>query len=192
MEAPFLSCLCTEPVRRPIICVQPEDQRVVYGQTARLIIELDNPDYSTTYQWYRNGEPMHDKTSPELLFHSAIDSDVDGGEYVCKVTNQGGSTNSNPARIKIVDLDSRGARAVHGRVQPDLWRFMQSQLQSRGAEDGGEGALLHRGPTEAPARTDQLHPMGRQTTGMSSEWIMSRPVGCSSLHVAYSCEAQIG
>ncbi len=42
----------------------------------------------------------------------------------------------------------------------------------------------------APARTDQLHPMGRQTTGMSSEWILSRPVGCWSL--AYSCEVPIG
>lgn len=138
---------------KPILCVQPQDQEVVYGQTARLVVELENPQSFTTYQWYRNGKPMQGKTSRELLFHSAVDSD--DGQYYCKVTNRGASVVSNVARIKIVDLN-RGR--FHEAVQLHPWTSTHLQLQSRGAEVRVKGGvLLPQGPptpfSQSPSST---------------------------------------
>ena len=130
------SCLyTTEPVQKPVICVQPQNKQVVYGQTARLLIEVENPDYSTTYQWYRDGKALIGKTFPELLIHSAVDSD--SGHYCCKVTNHGGSVNSDSAYIRVIVIEPSGRRRL---PHPDVLRFMKSQLQGReGVEEEGEG-----------------------------------------------------
>ncbi len=114
---------------------------------------------------------MHGKASPELLVHSTIDSD--NGEYFCKVTNRGGSVSSDVARIRVVYLDSGRDRQPHTPLRPDLWRFMQSQLQSRGSEEeeGGEAeggvlrGLLHRGPPTITAKASQPPPGIRAAAG---------------------------
>ena len=71
----------------------------MYGQPLRLFVDVENPDSSTKFQWYRSNELINGRESRELLIHSVIDSD--GGDYYCRVTNCAGSTDSQVARVSI-------------------------------------------------------------------------------------------
>ena len=87
---------------KPRITLQPQSLKVVYGQLARVFVEVDNASHYTTYQWYRNNEILRGKVGPELLISSSVDSDR--GNYVCVITNQAGYTESQVARIDVVDI----------------------------------------------------------------------------------------
>ena len=102
----------------------------MYGQTVRLFIDVENPDYSTTFQWYRNNRPISGREGRELLIHSVIDSD--GGDYFCRVSNRAGSTVSQIASISISNGQGPMRRAsdpwgyermrymgFHGRGEPE-------------------------------------------------------------------------
>ena len=146
---------CTGPRSTPKILVHPKAVKVVFGQTTRLLMEVENSDYSTTYQWYRNGLVLHGKNLPELVIHSAIDSD--DGEYFCTVTNPAGSTNSDLGRIEIIDVHPSvpSSRRPVRTSQPDLWAYRMPQqyeeYRSRGEVDDDEMQ-----PCGQPITTGQL------------------------------------
>ena len=99
----FILCsFCVGPAVKPRITLQPQSLNVVYGQSARIFVEVENASNYNTYQWYRNNEILRGKVGPELLISSSVDSDR--GEYFCMITNQAGYTVSQVARIDVVDI----------------------------------------------------------------------------------------
>ena len=120
--------LSIEHVSKPRISVQPYSSTVVYGQTLRLFVDVENPDSSTKFQWYRSHELINGRESRELLIHSVIDSD--GGDYYCRITNCAGSTDSQVARISISNGQVPMGRA------PDPWGY--GRMQNMGYRGRGE------------------------------------------------------
>ena len=98
----------TGQVIKPRIFLHPQSTMVVYGQPARLFVQVDNANLHTTYQWYRNNKILGGKVSPELIISSCVDSDK--GDYFCIITDQAGSTTSKVARIDVVDINPLSAQ----------------------------------------------------------------------------------
>ena len=124
------------------------------GQTLRLFVDVENPDSSTKFQWYRSNELINGRESRELLIHSVIDSD--GGDYYCRVTNCAGSTDSQVARVSISNGQGPLVRA------PDRWgQYGRMGYWGRGEpededEPCGQPVPSSAPPTSANACTTQV------------------------------------
>ena len=98
----------TAQVVKPRILLHPQSTKIVYGQPARLFVQVENANLCTTYQWYRNNNVLSGKVSPELIISSCVDGDK--GNYFCAITNQAGSTTSKVASIDVVDINPLSAQ----------------------------------------------------------------------------------
>lgn len=128
-----------------------------------LLVEVENVDRSTSYQWFRNNKPLVGKTFAELVIGSATFSD--DGEYFCEVSNQVGSAMSNVARIDIVDAGARSVGRSAGYPR-DPWGHQgmtpSPVLTSRSVPDRdeedvpqGQPVALTTTPTQPPASASQ-------------------------------------
>ena len=92
----------------PVITRQPESVAVhPAGRKAALTVE-SNVLGTTTYQWFKNGEPIPNAKFPAMIFQRA--KLRDSGDYYCILSNSIGSVYSDTATISIVPA------AVGGRL----------------------------------------------------------------------------
>jgi hypothetical protein len=107
----------------PTISVSPSDDIVNEGQLATFSVVASGTG-TLEYQWTRNGVDMEGRNAATLTF-TANDSD-DNAEYRCKVSDDNGSTTSNPARLRIrvqsedVTLGAQGS-VVASSIDIDTW-----------------------------------------------------------------------
>jgi hypothetical protein len=97
----------------PAIVTQPIGRTVAFGSTVVLGVTTSGP---ATYQWACNGAPLSDgttnstvisgATTPTLMIRGA--RYMNGGLYVCTVSNPGGSTRSTPATLTVVSTGNPG------------------------------------------------------------------------------------
>lgn len=104
-----LYSLSTLPL--PRITQQPTNTTVVAGDPATLKV-VANGDGPFTYQWYFANQPIPKATGPSLVFSPAVSTNA--GSYYVKITNSGGSTNSETATLTVL---ARGADVI------GLWQF---------------------------------------------------------------------
>jgi hypothetical protein len=69
----------------PVFTQQPRSQTVLPGGRATFLTLLTNVDLATTFQWYRNGQPLAGATSSNLVVQNVQPSDL--GQYQLTVTN---------------------------------------------------------------------------------------------------------
>ena len=97
----------------PVIVDSPQDTAVFVGETAELTVLANSINPITGYEWYKsddyaNNTPGDDMsvlsgaTADGLTISNAQDSNE--GYYYCVVSNSGGSTSSNVARLGIKRL----------------------------------------------------------------------------------------
>lgn len=72
-------------------------------------MKAETTDPSTSYQWYKNGQPLPGKTRKQLVIASTVDSDQ--GSYNCRVANSAGSVLSHSATIRVVSVHPQPLRA---------------------------------------------------------------------------------
>lgn len=86
------------------IAVNPKSQTVRPG--AKLILRCAAIGIPTPhYQWYRNGQPLHDKTSDTLQIDCA--AAAHRGSYLCSVSNVREERWTEPADVDIVQIDQQ-------------------------------------------------------------------------------------
>jgi hypothetical protein len=82
----------------PMILVQPSDQTASLSDPVVFSIEAAATP-APTYQWYKNGQPISNATSPVLVIGQAAATDA--GNYSVTVTNEYDSAASNIANLKV-------------------------------------------------------------------------------------------
>lgn len=115
--------------RVPLFTVQPQDQFVFAGQTAQFSVQLSKEN-GTTYAWYKGTELVSNGTTAwgsvisgadtrQLsIAHAQVD---DEGVYVCRATNEAGSTDSAGAILQIKRLVSYyPLETLIGNTSPDV------------------------------------------------------------------------
>ncbi|XP_053175629.1 mucosa-associated lymphoid tissue lymphoma translocation protein 1 [Scomber japonicus] len=86
----------------PHIAVNPKPQSVQPGAKCTLrCVAFGNP--APQYQWYRNGQPLQDKTSDILQIDCATAEH--GGSYLCSVSNRLEEIWTKPVDVDIVQND---------------------------------------------------------------------------------------
>lgn len=86
----------------PHIAVNPKPQSVQPGAKCTLrCVAFGNP--APQYQWYRNGQPLQDKTSDILQIDCATTEH--GGSYLCSVSNRLEEIWTKPVDVDIVQND---------------------------------------------------------------------------------------
>ncbi len=90
----------TRTILGPAIFGQPGTQKVAPGQPAAFSVDAAGTA-PLSYQWYFNGAPLEQGTSPLLLIPQARYSDI--GLYQALVTNAVGWTMSAPAMLLLTD-----------------------------------------------------------------------------------------
>ena len=71
-------------------------------------MKAETTDPSTSYQWYKNGQPLSGKTHKQLIIASTVDSDQ--GSYNCRVANSAGSVLSHSATLRVVSVHPQPQR----------------------------------------------------------------------------------
>ena len=88
------------PNIRPSVTVQPISQTaVIEGDTVSFSVSATGSD-PLTYQWNKNGVPLSGQTN--LVLTIPITTTNDNGSYDVLVSNNVGSTNSNPALLAVI------------------------------------------------------------------------------------------
>ncbi len=82
----------------PTITAQPTGGTVWQGTNFSMAIQATG-DAPLSYQWFKNNNPITDKTNASLALTSV--TTAESGTYYCQVTNDAGSTNSNPAVLVV-------------------------------------------------------------------------------------------
>ena len=90
----------------PIITRQPISKLPASGAQVTLNVGTNGQDYTLTYQWFKDGEPVLGQTGNSLTIKNYSNA-ADGGIYTVKVTNAAGTATSNrttlgPAEVKFV------------------------------------------------------------------------------------------
>lgn len=94
-----LELVATQP-DAPVIIVQPSDQTLALGQTARFAVTA-NGAAPLTYQWFRNSlTAIPDATNDTLIIFNA--QFADEGSYSVVVTNVAGTARSASANLRIL------------------------------------------------------------------------------------------
>ena len=94
------------PSVEPIITRQPISKLPASGAQVTLNVGTNGQDYTLTYQWFKDGEPVLGQTGNSLTIKNYSNA-ADGGIYTVKVTNAAGTATSNrttlgPAEVKFV------------------------------------------------------------------------------------------
>jgi hypothetical protein len=85
----------------PTITSQPQNATVAVGQPASFTVAASGA-LPLTYQWQRNGVDLVGQNSPTLDLATTSLTD-NGANFVCVVSNQFGSTSSQPAVLTVVN-----------------------------------------------------------------------------------------
>jgi len=90
----------------PVIVKHPEDQSVIFGETAAFDIVISAMG-TVNFQWRKNGAPLSDGAkysgvnTPTLMVLNAANADE--GQYDCVVSNVEGSVTSDDASLTVAD-----------------------------------------------------------------------------------------
>ena len=98
----------------PAFTSQPADQTIADGGTVVFSVMASGP--SVTYQWLLNASPIPEGASGSTVYTGTTSAilvingvtPADSGSYTCTATSPNGSTTSNPAVLKVVDIQDVG------------------------------------------------------------------------------------
>jgi sugar lactone lactonase YvrE len=88
-----------QTVAAPTITAQPQNVAVNVGQSATFSVTATGSG-TVTYQWSRGGAVISGATNASYTVQSAAQTD-NGATFSCTVTNSGGSTGSNSAKLTV-------------------------------------------------------------------------------------------
>lgn len=83
----------------PVISQQPQSLLVSQGTTTALTVAAGGPA-PLSYQWWRNGSRLNQKTNPSLTFLDPKSQDA--GNYTVTITNVTGAITSSVATVSVV------------------------------------------------------------------------------------------
>ncbi|EDY81918.1 hypothetical protein VDG1235_1538 [Verrucomicrobiia bacterium DG1235] len=89
------------PISLPSILSQPRSVTITDEKEFSLSIEIAD-SLSTSFQWYKDGEPIADETQDTLIVRTT--STADAGDYYVQVTTQ---TNSFPSSIATITIEEK-------------------------------------------------------------------------------------
>lgn len=127
--------------RVPVFSIQPQDQAIFAGQTAQFAVELVKEN-GTTYAWYKGTELVTNGTTAWGAVISGADTKQltianaqveDEGVYICRATNEAGSTDSAAAALQIKRLVSYyPLEVLNGTTSPDVVSGRDMTLMQEG------------------------------------------------------------
>ena len=85
-------------VSPPVITKHPQSQNAVYGDRISLSLLAEGAD-TMSYQWEKDGVMINKGGDSSKLYIDAFLSEHEGN-YICTVSNNYGSVQSEPAEIK--------------------------------------------------------------------------------------------
>lgn len=85
--------------RPPFVTSEPADQSKLAGTSFSLVSSFKNNGLPTTYQWFKDGQPLAGKTGTQLFIPTPVVGDA--GSYTCVATNAAGSTSTRAAAVVI-------------------------------------------------------------------------------------------
>ncbi|GAB5562559.1 MAG: hypothetical protein SynsKO_42060 [Synoicihabitans sp.] len=87
----------------PVISRHPADQLIIPGDSTSLYVNVHGGGGTPfTYQWFRDGEPIADKTSASLRV-TDLDPELQTGSFTVRVSNASGTVLSEPAVVTRAD-----------------------------------------------------------------------------------------
>jgi hypothetical protein len=88
-------------VRPPFVTTEPLNQTAATGTSFGLVAAFKGNGLRTTYQWFKDGQPVSGQPSAFLTLNSPVVSDT--GPYTCVATNAAGSTATRAATLIFYD-----------------------------------------------------------------------------------------
>ena len=127
---------------------------MIYGRGLSLSVQADptQPLFSLLqYRWYRNGNPLGGKTSPNIIISSTTEGDA--GEYYCVVSNGSAQSVSKVARVEVIN-----PHVMQQPPQPASSAFVTPSSGVGGGvyriQQGREGHYNTRGTTSRQSQID--------------------------------------
>ena len=79
------------------VSIDAQGATITEGESKTFTVNATGEDLS--YQWYKDGQPIAGETGSSLTINDA--TQADSGNYTCEVSNDGGSTVSNPVSLTV-------------------------------------------------------------------------------------------
>lgn len=143
----------------PTITTQPEDVTIPVGDPLNLTVEAEG--YGTLeYEWLRNGQVVSGETGSTLSVASASTSN--SGNYVVRVSNDGGTVSSSTAEVTVIPVppepanvlaEAQGSSQVRVSWEP-VGDFMESFTIERASDSSGPWTEVGTRPADGTSFTD--------------------------------------
>ncbi|MCX7880779.1 MAG: immunoglobulin domain-containing protein [Ignavibacteria bacterium] len=163
---------------KPIITKHPESQTISQGSTLTLSVTAKGENLR--YQWKKDGKNIAGATQSTLVIQNIQPSDA--GNYLVEVTNNCGTTISNPATI-VVSTSGSNARLQYSQDTLKLGAY----VIGRSLESTFEAILKNVGTEELVINSFQISgPNGTDFNILSSFPIRLAPNATSQLKVKFT------